>query len=143
MSVFKITGPNERSESTVDSLTKNLGELLFTMFSDERPLICIAEFPKGQYVQFLSKSDTMLGEIVSNYYLAESIALNEHDEEFLKKVGFNEPTPTRLPNWWYRASDERGIIEMVKIMNSALFAALHLSSSDLVSVRTFKAPSSK
>jgi len=140
VSVFGVTGPNRSEESTVRSLSTNLPELLMAMEFDGRALICIAEFSGGRYIQFRVESGATVTEVVSNRFLTEANALNNDDQEHLRSIGFIEPSTSRRPNWRHEITDSTGVAEVVRMANSAITSALHVSPNEPVRIRTFEAP---
>ena len=144
MSRMKLTGPNRYEESTVDSFTRNLPELLSAMLSYGRSLCCIAEFVDRRYVQFRVSSATTVVEIVSNRFLGEATRLSDADEEYLRGLGFREPEPDsiRHPNWRYEEANPHAFLHLAKRVTAAVSFALHASASDVIRMKTFEVPSS-
>jgi hypothetical protein len=141
---MKLTGPNRYEESTVDSFTRNLPELLSAMSSYGQSLYCIAEFGDRRYVQFRVSSATTVVEIVSNRFLGETTKLSDADEENLRRLGFREPKPDsiRHPNWRYEEANPQAFLHVAKKVATAVFFALHASANDIVNIKTFEVPSS-
>jgi len=140
VSAFGVTGPYRSEESTVRSLSVNLPEVLMAMALDDRPLICIAEFADGRYIQFRVASGTTVTEVVSNHYLTDANALSKDDQEHLRSIGFDEPSTGRSPNWRHETTNSTGLADVARMANSAIAVALHASPSEPVRIRTFEAP---
>jgi hypothetical protein len=135
-----ITGPSRFGETTVDSFTRNLPELLGALILDERDLICIAELTNGQYIQFRVSTRTTIIEVVSNQFLRDANALSPEDEDLLRSLGFSEPSSSWLPNWRLQVANSRWILETMGIANLAIVLSLHASQNDMVKINTFEAP---
>jgi hypothetical protein len=140
VSVFGVTGPNRSEESTVRSLSTNLPELLMAMEFDGRALICIAEFAGGRYIQFRVEPGATVTEVVSNRFLTEANALNNDDQEHLRSIGFMNHRQVDARTGDTRSTDSTGVAEVVRMANSAIASALHVSPNEPVRIRTFEAP---
>jgi hypothetical protein len=107
---------------------------------DGRALICIVEFACGRYIKFRVEPGVTVTEVVSNRFLSEANALNNDDQEHLRSIGFIEPSTSRRPNWRHEITDSTGVAEVVRMANSAIATALHVSPNEPVRIRTFEAP---
>jgi len=138
MTNVHVTGERTEVTATVDSFLANLPEMLGAMKADRRCLVAVVEFEDGRYVQFWAARDGLLiGEVVSNLNIDDAVALTEEDEEMLRALGWQEPSPGATPNWRYEAHDVAELIELVTMTRDAVLHALLETRDRTISMRTW------
>ena len=137
---LSLTGYEEGLTTTVASLTGNLAELVGSMMASDRSLVAVAEFSDHRYVQFLVRpGEGVYGEVISNLNIGDQVALSGENEDLLRALGFEEPSPGASPNWWFLADDGPSFVRLMGMMNHAIRRVLRESAGNAVEVRSWPA----
>jgi hypothetical protein len=132
------TGYHKAVTATVDSFLANLPEMLGAMKVDPRCLVAVVEFEDRRYVQFWVTSDgVVFGEVVSNLNIKSAVALTSEQEETLRALGWQDPSPRPKANWRYTANDVAELIELVAMTRDAVVHVLLETKDRTVSMRTW------
>jgi hypothetical protein len=133
-----LTGFDNSVTSSVDSFIANLPEMLGSMAVDPRCLVAVAEFDDVRYVQFWVEPDGLvIAEVISNLNIGDALALSEDDEECLRSMGWDEPSPGPNPNWRFESRDVVGLLKLVEMTGRAVFEVLGERPSGRVTLRTW------
>jgi len=139
MGKMNITGYENSVSSNVESFIANLPEMLGSMAIDPRCLVAVAEFCDGRYVQFwVEPHGLVIAEVISNLNIGDAIALSDHDEEVLRRMGWREPAPGPNPNWRYESNDVAGLMRIVMMTRHAVLEVLRERPNNVVSLRTWE-----
>jgi len=125
--------------TTVGALSGNLAELVGAMIGSGETHVALAEFSDHRYVQFMvAANGVVIGEVISNLNIGDSVALSSDDEDALRRLGFREPAPGPNPNWWFSADDSSALVRLMVMMNGAIRHVLREMPWNEVEVRTWR-----
>ena len=139
MGNIELTGYKNGVTSTVQSFLTNMPELLGALATTGKNHIALAEFEDHRYVQFWSDSNGhVIGEVISNLNIGDSVALTPVAEEQLLQLGFSEPVEYLNPNWTFEASNVAELIELIKMMTQVITVVLGEAPSNPVVIQTWE-----
>ena len=139
MGNIELTGYKNGVTSTVQSFLTNMPELLGALATTGKNHIALAEFEDHRYVQFWSDSNGhVIGEVISNLNIGDSVALTPIAEEQLLQLGFGEPVEYLNPNWTFEASNVAELIELIKMMTQVITVVLGEAPANPVEIQTWE-----
>lgn len=134
-----LTGYDNPVTTFVGAFLANLPELLEVMSAEPAHLVLVAEFSDGRYVQCWSDPfGNVLGEVLSNLNIGDSIALTVENENQLRNLGFSEPVEYLSPNWSYEATTPEGRNQLMSMLTFVVRRILGEGLGNPVLVRTWK-----
>ena len=139
MGNIELTGYQNGVNTTVESLLANLPELLGALSNSEKNIVALANFSDQRYVQFWSDSHGhVIGEVISNLNIGDSIALTPENETDLADFGFSQPVEYLNPNWTYEASDQNQLIRLFHMMTLVITSVLKEDLGNPVEIQTWE-----
>ena len=138
---IELTGYKKGIHTTVESLLANLPELLGALSNSDKNIVALAIFSDQRYVQFWSDGyGNVIGEVISNLNIGDSIALTPEAEEEIAGIGFSEPVEYLNPNWTYEANDQKQLIRLFHMMTLVITAVLKEVLHNSVEIQTWEIP---
>jgi hypothetical protein len=138
MGNIELTGYQKGITTTVESLLANLPELLGALSNSDKNIVALAIFSDQRYVQFWSDGyGNVIGEVISNLNIGDSIALTQEAENEIAGIGFSEPVEYLNPNWTYEANDQTQLIRLFHMMNLVITAVLKEELHNPVEIQTW------
>jgi len=139
MGKIELTGYQQGITTTVGQLLANLPELLGALSNSNKNIVALAIFADQRYVQFWSDGyGNVIGEVISNLNIGDSIALSLEAEREIVGIGFSEPVEYLNPNWTYEATDERQLVRLFQMMTLVVTAVLKEELHNTVEVQTWE-----
>jgi len=134
-----LTGYDNPVTTFVGAFLANLPELLEVMSAEPAHLVLVAEFSDGRYVQCWSDPfGNVLGEVLSNLNIGDSIALTVENENQLRNLGFSKPVEYLSPNWSYEATTTEEMSQLLSMLTVAVRKVLGEGLGNEVKVRTWE-----
>jgi hypothetical protein len=134
-----LTGYDHPVITFVGAFLSNLPELLEVMSAEPAHLVLVAEFSDGRYVQCWSDPfGNVLGEVLSNLNIGDSIALTAEDEYQLRNLGFSEPVEYLSPNWSYEATTAEERSRLISMLTFVVRKILGEGLGNPALVRTWQ-----
>jgi hypothetical protein len=126
-------------QSTVASFLANLPEMLGAMARDPRCLVAVAEFEDVRYVQFWVEPDgEIIAEVISNLNIGDAVALSATDEELLRTMGWDEPSPGPNPNWRFEGRGPHSLMNAALLTSRAVFEVLKEKPTNVVTLKSWE-----
>jgi len=139
MGNIELTGYKKGITATVESLLANLPELLGALSNSDKNIVTLAIFSDQRYVQFWSDGyGNVIGEVISNLNIGDSIALTTEAEEEIAGIGFSEPVEYLNPNWTYEAHNQKQLIRLFHMMSLVITAVLKEELHNSVEIQTWE-----
>jgi hypothetical protein len=140
-------GPIHRKETTVLELIRGNRAVLSQFRSKPGRWTVVVETALGscpicdsnvtdRFLQFLALEDgeSLLGECGSNLFLDEDQQFTPAQECELRVLGWNDPTPPQLPNWFFEVSSSEDLDYLDELTTRTLREVFGLCDSDKVYV---------
>jgi hypothetical protein len=139
MGNIQLTGHKNGITSTIKSMLANLPELLGALSNSEKSIVVLAIFSDQRYVQFWSDGcGNVIGEVISNLNIGDSLALSPEAEKEIAELGFSEPIEYLNPNWTYEANDLKQLIRLFHMITLVITAVLKEELHNPVEIQTWE-----
>ena len=139
MANIELTGYQNGTITSVASLLANLPELLGALSNSDKNIVTLAIFSDQRYVQFWSDGfGNVIGEVISNLNIGDSIALTTDAQKEIADNGFSEPVEYLNPNWTYEATNEMQLIRLFHMMTLVITEVLKEELHNPVEVQTWE-----
>jgi len=138
-------GPIHRRETTVFELIKGNRAVLGQLRSEPGRWTLVVETALGscpicdtnvtaKFLQFLALEDgeSLLGECGSNIFLDEDQQFTPAQEHELGLLGWNNPIPPELPNWFFEVSSTEDLDSLDEMTTRTLREVFGLTDTDRV-----------
>jgi hypothetical protein len=143
-------GHVHRRRTTVFEMTRGHGSVLAQfrakpgrwVVTIEADPYCCVDCGQGnsKYLQFmiLENGISVIGECVSNQFLDPHHKFTPEQEDTLRSIGWNEPSPSHEPNWFFEAGSIVELVTLSDMTQRTVREVLGLGNRDVVEISFYE-----